>query len=289
MRESVVRPGRSGSLVGVLTEPARRATGRPAFLVLSAGVLHRVGPSRLHVNLSRRLAAAGFLALRFDLSGLGDSPARQDGLPYHESRISEAQDVMDYLQAHRDIDAFVAFGLCSGADHAFRLACADPRVVGAVILDGYAYRTRRYYLCHYGRRLFRLKSWSNLLSGQHPIWDGLRARLRPSAGPLGESTENEQARIFIMDVPPQEEVERKLQTLVQRNVRLFFIYTGGRAKAYNYPSQFSQMFPSVAAGDRIRVDYRAEYDHNLARGSDQEQFCRAICGWAEGAWPASSA
>ena len=103
-------------------------------ILLNAGVVHHVGPNRLYVTLARRLARSGFTVLRFDHSGVGDSPPREDDLPFDESSILEVKDAMHWLAAERRCTAFVLVGLCSGTLTAFRVAQMDSRVSGLVLL-----------------------------------------------------------------------------------------------------------------------------------------------------------
>ena len=137
MREQPLRLGKSGTLVGILTEPEdpKRNGGLPAVILLNAGLVHRVGPNRLYVRLARNLAGVGFVVLRFDFSGVGDSRARGDHLPFRESSILETQEAMDYLQESRGSRKFLLGGICSGAAASFRTACSDRRVVGAVLIN----------------------------------------------------------------------------------------------------------------------------------------------------------
>jgi len=158
VRERALTFGAWRSLVGVVTEPpdGTAFAEAPAVLFLNAGLLHHVGPSRLHVNLARRLARAGLLSMRFDLSGIGDSGPRQDRMGRDESMVSETQEAMDTLAASHGIGRFVLFGICTGADQAVKVALADPRVVGAVLVDGYAYQTSGHFLHYYLGRLLHL-------------------------------------------------------------------------------------------------------------------------------------
>jgi len=58
MREHALLFGDAQGLVGVITDPPGPAgPSRPGVILLNAGVIHRVGPSRLYVNLARALAA----------------------------------------------------------------------------------------------------------------------------------------------------------------------------------------------------------------------------------------
>src|SRR5215216_6718075 len=63
IRDEAVRLGPEGQLVGIVSYPVggkTRTDGTPTVIVLNAGVLHRAGPHRLHVALTRRLAQLGF-------------------------------------------------------------------------------------------------------------------------------------------------------------------------------------------------------------------------------------
>ena len=60
MSERAITFGAMGGLVGVLSEP-ERSTRRdvPAVLLWNVGINHHVGPSRIWVDLARRLADSG--------------------------------------------------------------------------------------------------------------------------------------------------------------------------------------------------------------------------------------
>ncbi|MGH9082786.1 MAG: alpha/beta hydrolase, partial [Acidimicrobiales bacterium] len=118
-------PDRSEAPAGPGT---RRAAERPPVVVfLSSGNDSHIGPSRLWVSLGRRWAAAGFRCVRVDLSGLGESPARE-GQAEQVLRPPEAfDDVLDVAAAvAEDPKDVVLVGLCSGAyqalDSALELA-----------------------------------------------------------------------------------------------------------------------------------------------------------------------
>jgi pimeloyl-ACP methyl ester carboxylesterase len=131
--ERVVRLGPLG-LFALASEP-NRPTGSPTVLLLNAGNDWHVGPNRLWVDLSRRWAAAGIRCVRFDESGLGDSPARP-GRPSDVVRTPEAfDDVRDARAAvePQDPTNVVLVGLCSGAYQALEDALIQPpRAVYAI-------------------------------------------------------------------------------------------------------------------------------------------------------------
>jgi pimeloyl-ACP methyl ester carboxylesterase len=133
MREAVLRVGRTSSLVGVATFP--EVPARAGVVLLNAGLVHRVGPSRLWVTLARSLAEQGHATLRLDFSGVGDSPDAADTARFETRAPRETQDAMDALQAAAGVARFTLIGLCSGAEIAFKTALEDPRVQALVLIN----------------------------------------------------------------------------------------------------------------------------------------------------------
>ena len=283
LRERVLRLGPQGRLVGIVTEPTSRSPDLPVFLMLNAGVIHRVGPNRVYVSVARRLAALGFTTFRFDVAGLGDSVARRDGLPYEDARIADAQEVMDHLYQTVGVGGFVTLGLCSGADHAFRVALADERVVGCVLLDGYTYPTaqhdaeqRRERLGEIRRRLFDLPAWKRVLTGRHPIWGVIRARV----------LRRKDLRMqFVMDTPPREEAETGIRRLVDRGARLFFIYTSRQAAHHASTVRAGEPFPPIDPSGAVRVTCMPDSDHEFTLLTRRQALLDAVGDWAETVWP----
>jgi alpha-beta hydrolase superfamily lysophospholipase len=119
----------AGEVSGDLA-PAQGDSGerrhRPTIILLNAGLIDHVGPGRWWVSLSRSWAEAGFRVLRFDLSGIGDSPMG----PGQHGAISYPPDAIDdVLQVLQDVSPndpsnVVLVGLCSGGYHAVEGAIA---------------------------------------------------------------------------------------------------------------------------------------------------------------------
>jgi alpha-beta hydrolase superfamily lysophospholipase len=107
-------------------DPAHSPDEPPTVFFLNAGVLDHVGPARLWVQLSRQWAVAGVRTVRFDLTGLGDSPRRAD----RSRPVLFAPDALDdVLDVLRDVspdapENAVLVGLCSGGYHAVAVANA---------------------------------------------------------------------------------------------------------------------------------------------------------------------
>lgn len=308
-REQAVRFGPWRSLAGVVTHPAEEgdagaASEKPAVLFLNAGLLHHIGPHRLHVQMARRLAALGHRCLRFDLSGLGDSGPRRDTMGQLESTVAETREAMDLLERQHGHGAFVLFGLCAGADQAVRTALEDERVTGAVLVDGYAYRTRGHMLHHYAQRLLRLRSWWNLLSLRHPGYGRVAARLRhrlehqtpepvdapdehgaveatPVETGAGEAASNGAAprgpRPGVYIKPPREVAEARFRALLQRGCHLCCVYTPSRH--FNHKDQWQEMFPSLARNAALRVDFLEHSNHVFTLRASQQALADAVEDW----------
>jgi pimeloyl-ACP methyl ester carboxylesterase len=177
IREHATLVGTNRGLATVITDPPHTNGGsRVAAICLNAGVIHRVGPSRLYVYLSRALAEAGWTAARFDHSGIGDSPVRKDGLPFEQSAVLETREVMNALAQSRKVERFVLIGLCSGAVTAFDTALQDERVAGILMINPWGFdqstewneyvanrgRARKYWT----RSLLSPASWMRALTGR---------------------------------------------------------------------------------------------------------------------------
>ncbi len=199
LSERPVRFGRGGGLVGIVgrPDPGRAASGRPGLLILNAGGLPRTGPCRLGVKMARRCAELGFVGLRFDFSGLGDSMPSADFLHFEKSAVEDVRDAMDFLAATQGIRTFILAGLCSGAAISLRAAHQDPRVVGGILINERTYllhddpgsrealerkALRRHYFRIALASSFRGKTWRKALTGQVDHRGLLRSLFRSAVG-----------------------------------------------------------------------------------------------------------
>ena len=284
MREKAVRFGKTKSLVGIVTEASNAANRdtSPAVILLNSGILHHVGACRLHVKLARTLAPAGYTVMRFDHSGIGDSDARRETLPFEKSAVLDVQEAMDYLSATRGTREFVLMGLCSGADMSFKVAGADVRVVGMMQLDAWAYRTAGYWVRHYRSRVFKLPVWKRWLGRMlaRVVGGSNRDGAAPSR-PDADAVTPEYRRVF----PPRDVVAADLQILLDRGVCFFNVFSGGQGEHFNHRGQYRAAFRSVDFRDQLRVEYLPDADH-LFTGLDHQQFLVGAVGeWMSQQWP----
>lgn len=125
-------------LFGILTEPAPGTPHETAVVFPSTGGDHHVGPHRLYVSLARRWGALGFATLRFDLSGLGDSPPRSgnaEQLTYPPGAVDDVRAAVAYLRNRSGARRIVIVGICSGGYHAVHAAHEQVPVAGLIAVN----------------------------------------------------------------------------------------------------------------------------------------------------------
>ena len=264
MKEEVHQFGRDATLLGIVSEPApgELQPDLPAVIILNAGLVHRVGPFRSSVTLARRLAAMGYLVMRFDLSGLGDSEARKDCRSENERALDDVREAIEFLTRTRAAHSFVLHGLCSGADYAHVIATAEPRVVGAVMIDGYGWRTPKWAWRRAAELMFNMRKWRSRFE---------RIFQRPFRTNRPES--------YVREFPPKERVRAELEALTARGVNLLFIYTAGVPHYFNYCEQFFDMFGSSDFKGRVEIEFYGKTDHTFFRFEDRERLHTRICAW----------
>lgn len=283
--EEPVLFGRDRSLVGSLCKPTDMSEGpRPFVVFLSSGIIHRAGPNRNYVRVARALARVGFPSLRFDLSGIGDSllPKNVPGMSIQERTESDIDDAFDFLRARQAAKAFVLIGLCSGADNALRTMGRDERVVGSILLDLNVDRTLGFYIRHYVRRVARLDSWLNVLTGRHPGYRTLGQRLWERDKAASKAQVLSPAPSLSFDaVIPHDLMREHLEKVVARSGKLLCVFTAGLEGQYNYREQFLRLFPGLNFQGCLRLEYFADTDHTFSRVAPQGRLTRTIVEWLE--------
>ncbi|HEY0179322.1 MAG TPA: alpha/beta hydrolase [Dokdonella sp.] len=247
-----------GGLFGVLTRPAERAR-RVAVVLLNAGFIHRVGPFRLHVDVARELAALGFAVLRVDEPGIGDAPPKRG-----PDDVAAVRRAFDRLGELAGADRFVVGGLCSAADRAWKVALADARVVGALLLDGYVRRGGYWYRLGQMQLLF-----GRGVGAFATLWRQF-SRPRDAADDAA-----------LRDWPTPEQARSGLARLVERGVRVFALYTGGAATYFTHPRQFEATYGAAAHAAGVRFEHWREADHLFLQQRDRARLIDAIRAWCD--------
>jgi len=154
-------------LVGIIAVP--ETASRVAVLVIVGGPQYRAGAHRQFVDLSRRLAAAGIPAMRFDYRGMGDSTGAARTFEDCGADIAAA---IDALRANcPDVAHVILWGLCDAASAAldYWQSARDPRVGAMALLNPWvrseATLAKAHIKHYYAQRLVSKEFWSKLFAG----------------------------------------------------------------------------------------------------------------------------
>lgn len=167
--ESVLVIGPPGAeLVGVLAQPREPTKARDVGVVIVVGGPQtRVGSHRQFVLMARALGSAGYPCLRFDYSGMGDSPGPRPDFEHAGPDIRRACDAL--VAAVPGCAKLVLWGLCDGATAALFYAGGDQRVAAVIAANPWARSDATHSAVlvadHYRSRLRSTEFWKKLLTG----------------------------------------------------------------------------------------------------------------------------
>lgn len=232
IEEVAVSPG--DGIFGVLARPASSRPDR-ALLILNAGAVHHIGVSRFDVGFSRRMAASGMQVLRVDLTGIGDSPAREgavENATYGAGGVKDIGICVSWLRA-RGARELIIGGMCSGASHALRAALAGQAIDAAYLINCGVFMPRPEFdlvgdrrfvdIAHYGKSVKSIRSWRKLLGGRVDLRKAASAAAWKIALEGKGALRNGARRI---GVPLRGDLGRGFATLVRRGVKIHFLYSG---------------------------------------------------------------
>lgn len=174
MHQEVIKFGTSEHLLGILTIPENYDfSSHSMFIILNAGLLHRVGPNRMSTKLAFKLCEQDIASFRFDFSGIGDSENSSETY-IKDNPLEDTLSALDYLSESYGVKKFVLFGICSGAGIAIKVSLENKNVTGLCLVNGngvdiheigldYAtikkYTTSRYY----AKSILSMNRWINLI------------------------------------------------------------------------------------------------------------------------------
>jgi alpha-beta hydrolase superfamily lysophospholipase len=293
LRETAMLFGDDQRLFGVVTEPdvpdAPVAPDRPAIVLLNVGADSHVGPHRMSVEHARELAAMGYVTFRFDVAGLGESlvgPGGRENRLYDLASVDDLKSAMTALGAARGVKRFVLVGLCSGAFLAYHAAATDPRVVGQVLLNMFAFEwkegdpvapaPRKTYLSSrfYARSLFDRRVWRRALRGEVDV-RGIAAVVAERLWDQGLLTAHELGS-RVLGRRARTPVERTFHALSDRGVQSLMVFSdkdGGLDMIARYLGTDARR---MARRHEFSIQIASEVDHTFASIASQEHLRRAV-------------
>jgi alpha-beta hydrolase superfamily lysophospholipase len=270
--------GSEVALFGIVTEPRRGELRQRAVILLNAGADYHIGVSRMYVSLARSWARHGYVVLRMDLAGIGDSSTRS-GRPDDEVFPPEAlQDVraaLDFVRERYRARDMTLTGLCSGAYHALRAAAVGLGMDRILMVNPQNYFWKEGMSLEalqiaevvrnptvYRERVLSTKAWRRLLAGQVNIWRIIRIYVQRSLLGL-ESTLRDMARSCRIRLP--QDLGWELEQIDRRGKRVVFVFARGEPGIELLKIQGGSSIRKL--GDRCRIHIIDSADHTFSRSN----------------------
>jgi pimeloyl-ACP methyl ester carboxylesterase len=268
--------GSEAVLFGIVTEPRPGELRRRAVILLNAGADYHIGASGIYVGLARHWAGRGYVVLRMDFAGLGDSGTRPDR-PGNEvfppAAVDDIRAAIEWMRTHYEMRDITLCGICSGAYHALRAAAAAVQVnriflvnpqnyfwnegmtindmqVGELVSNPRAYR----------EQMLSFAAWSRLLTGKIHVRYVVKIYLRRWLLAM-ESSARECARRLRIRLP--HDLGWELEEIAARGVRIVFVFAAAEPGLDLLTIQGGSSVKRI--GDRCRIHIIDNADHVFSK------------------------
>jgi pimeloyl-ACP methyl ester carboxylesterase len=272
---------------------------RVGVVLLPAGLKYHVGSSRLNVLLARELAAAGYLVLRFDPLGLGESDGSLGSAPVRAlwRSVEQGRFVDDTLFACRalrrryGVEQVVACGLCGGAITAQLAASRAPDQLNGVVslntavtlspveptaVQPVSAMQARHHMKSYLQKLMAPAAWDRLLHGESDfaairatVLTTVKARFA-RANPGANSTFPNENPAYI----------ESFRTLEHKRVPHLLVFSGNDNRWLEYQEiVLHRYLGSRMAGEGYEIRVVADANHEFHWKSWQREAIQLIGDW----------
>ena len=281
LKEEPLQYGEGGQSMGILTLPIaspRHGRELPVFVFLNAGLLHRVGPRRLHVLLARELSQLGFASLRIDLDGTGDS-IKRSGLTHEQSVAADFAEIMSVLETRLGRVRIVLAGLCSGADDAIKLTQSQPRVVGMILLDPVCLRDAGFATRAMLRTAINLAA--KLFYPMVPLRRRVQKFLkRDWAREAFKEQDETYDLLSLRQSPTREQTREALNSIRQRDGRVLSVFTNYALPYYNQKGQMGRVSNVEGYQEFCTELFWPDVQHTYPLEVHRLRLMKAINSWA---------
>jgi alpha-beta hydrolase superfamily lysophospholipase len=288
LTERPVTFGCGAILFGIVTESPQDQQRRGAVIMLNSGADYHIGASRMYVSLARRWAQNGYVVLRMDLAGLGDSGTRSEQLDddvFPPKALQDIRDAIDYIHSRYGACDITVGGLCSGAYHALRAAVAGlslNRILminpqnffwkeGATLQDLQLAEVVRNPAV-YRERVLSATAWRRLLTGQVNLWRLVAIYIQRFFLAL-ESSFRDFARQIGIRLP--RDLGWELEEIGARGIDAIFVFSPGDPGIDLLKLQAGSSLNRL--GDRLRIHIIDGADHNFSHSGPRALMERILC------------
>ena len=295
VREQAFWLSSASPMSAVLSEPlaargAHASAARVGVIMLNTGGEHRVGTNRMYTRWARRWAAQGWVALRLDMPGLGNSPAGA-GQADNEIHLRHAtQDIrcaIAHLKTQHGVQDVHVIGLCSGAFHALSAAFegADLRSVTAINQMVYFWQDKMplageasaavvvAIAKNVGRSLTDPARWLKLLRGEvhvqlilRALWRRLQQRLNLRLRSLAR----------LMRWPLQHDLHTAFMNTAAHGTDVRLVFTTGEPGLTILQEQAGQAVARLVRQGRLSLTLMPHTDHTFTQAHAQERLFGAV-------------
>lgn len=270
-------------LFGIATEPHQGEPRRRAVILLNAAVDYHIGANRMYVSLARRWARRGYIVLRMDFAGIGDSGTR-DGRPdddvFPPAAVTDIGIAIDALNAKYGVREVTLVGLCSGGYHALRAAIEGLRVNRVMLLNPQNFYWKQGARLEdlqeveivrnpgvYRERMLSLAAWRRLVSGEVNLRRIIQIYIQRPLVSL-ESLTREFARRLRIRLP--QDLGWDLHKVASRGVRVVFVFSQGEAGIDLLKMQAGSTLYRL--GDRCRLRLVDKTDHTFTHAGPRSMM-----------------
>ena len=306
-------------LFGTFHRPIAPVKELPCIVLLSPGVMMRVGPQLLYNHLTREFLKLGYSVFRFDFEGLGDSEGELEHTKLADVYgdievgrfVDDTRDALDWLQREYGVDQVILAGLCGGAITGLLAGNSDERVKGLLSLgmtvtlasvsanpalfltEGELTTLRRGYF----RRLLQPGAWLRFItfkSDYRVLWRSLTQMLRRPTAEDAPAVQDE-----LPTVPSEESPDDNANPLfppalfemLGRGVPVLFIFSGADRLYARYQEKFEARYRGeLTTGDHdFEVRVVPDANHIFTFDVWREEMLDIARNWLESRFPGSSA
>jgi Serine aminopeptidase, S33 len=269
MKEEVFRYGENNRGFGMVTLPDD-PTSAPVMIAFNAGLLHREGPYRLNVLVCRALAKVGYIAIRIDLSGKGDTPSRER-LTNRHSVALDWQFIKQAVVERFGPRNLVLFGLCSGADNAIKITAEESDVCGLVLLDPVSQSDSGFRRRQLVSKITNVHKWINL---PKTLLTKVRRRLGIEKDKFSEMWS-------LRGAPSPNDMQSCFRHIARRQGKVLAVFTSQTLEHYNQQGQFVRALEIPKLEECCEEVFWPLMDHLFCIQTHRDISLGKVTSWAE--------
>ena len=268
MQERAFRYGENDRGLGMLTLP-EHTQNAPVVVMFNAGLLYRAEPYRLNVLACRRLAEIGYICLRVDIAGKGDTPARK-GLTNRESVALDWRYIKQSLIHQFGERNLIIMGLCSGADNGIKIAAHDKDVKGLILMDAISKKDKGFARRALINKILNIYAWIKLP-------EILIKTIRHLLGNEGHLEKS----IALRDAPNDQDLQQCFTNLTSLDGRILAVFTSQALYHYNQKGQFSRAMEIAGMGQICEEIFWPNVQHLYSIQEHRDRLLTVLGNWGK--------